>query len=855
ILCGFGDKYQQLLCILYEEFNGKPDSLYFNDGQRRIDFVLVYEDESRKETNKKGSNEKQRLVDDKLVFVKVHAPWEVLCTYAEIMHIKLPLKPNDLKTRSSAFDNFNWFTKVLQVDESIIKPEQEFFTAPFEKNRMNDFYIQDRDTFFNPATRSRIVYFILSRIMYQVRDNVKKFGINKLVSSGIYKAAFPLHDCNFSSPSEDLSCPNERYLLYREWAHPRSIYKKQPLDLIRKYYGEKIGIYFAWLGYYTQMLLLAAIVGVACFLYGYFTQDNCTWSKEVCDPDIGGQIIMCPQCDKECPFWSLNVTCESSKKLCIFDSFGTLVFAVFMGVWVTLFLEFWKRRQAELEYEWDTVELQQEEQPRPEYEAQCTHVVINEITQEEERVPFTTWGKCIRVTLCASAVFFWILLIIASVIGIIVYRLSVFVIFSVNLRKISNGTDPIQKYVTPQMATSITASLISFIIIMILNTIYEKVAIMITNFELPRTQTDYENSLTMKMFLFQFVNYYSSCFYIAFFKGKFVGYPGDPVYWLGKYRNEECDPGGCLFELTTQLIIIMGGKAIWNNIQEVLLPWVMNVFGRCNTVSGAEKITPRWEQDYHLQPMGKLGLFYEYLEMIIQFGFVTLFVASFPLAPLLALVNNILEIRVDAWKLTTQYRRMVPEKARDIGAWQPIMQGIAILAVVTNAMIIAFTSDMIPRLVYYWSFSIPPYGDHPSYTMEGYINISLSIFNTADFKSRVKESPYAGSKYYTCRYRDFRYPPGHEQEYKHNIYYWHVIAAKLAFIIVMEHIIYSVKFFISYVIPDVSKSTKSKIKRERYLTQKLLHENHLKDMTKNIGVIAEKMIGAVVDNNLRPKSD
>lgn len=57
--------------------------------------------------------------------------------------------------------------------------------------------------------------------------------------------------------------------------------------------------------------------------------------------------------------------------------------------------------------------------------------------------------------------------------------------------------------------------------------------------ELPRTQSDYENSLTMKMFLFQFVNYYSSCFYIAFFKGKFVGYPGDPVYWLGKYRNEE----------------------------------------------------------------------------------------------------------------------------------------------------------------------------------------------------------------------------------------------------------------------------------------------------------------------------
>ncbi|XP_053412690.1 anoctamin-6 [Nycticebus coucang] len=873
--CGSLESQHDFQIPEFEEFNGISDSLYFNDGQRRIDFVLVYEDESKRETNKKGTNEKQRrkrqayesnlichglqleatrsVLDDKLVFVKVHAPWEVLCTYAEIMHIKLPLKPNDLKTRSSAFGRLNWFTKILSVDESIIKPEQEFFTAPFEKNRLNDFYIIDRDSFFTPATRSRIVYFILSRVKYHVMNNVTKFGINRLVNSGIYKAAFPLHDCKFRHRSEDPSCPNERHLLYREWAHPRSIYKKQPLDLIRKYYGEKIGIYFAWLGYYTQMLLLAAIVGVACFLYGYLNQDNCTWSKEVCNPDIGGKIIMCPQCDRLCPFWKLNITCESSKKLCIFDSFGTLVFAVFMGVWVTLFLEFWKRRQAELEYEWDTVELQQEEQARPEYEARCTHVVINEITQEEERIPFTTCGKCIRITLCASAVFFWILLIIASVIGIIVYRLSVFIVFSAKLPKNLNGTDPIQKYLTPQTATSITASIISFIIIMILNTIYEKVAIMITNFELPRTQTDYENSLTMKMFLFQFVNYYSSCFYIAFFKGKFVGYPGDPVYWLGKYRNEECDPGGCLLELTTQLIIIMGGKAIWNNIQEVLLPWIMNLIGRYHRVSRSEKVTPRWEQDYHLQPMGKLGLFYEYLEMIIQFGFVTLFVASFPLAPLLALVNNILEIRVDAWKLTTQFRRLVPEKAQDIGAWQPIMQGIAILAVVTNAMIIAFTSDMIPRLVYYWSFSVPPYGDHADYTMQGYINNTLSIFNIADFRNKSKGNPYSGlGNHTTCRYRDFRYPPGHPQEYKHNIYYWHVIAAKLAFIIVMEHVIYSVKFIISYAIPDVSKLTKSKIKREKYLTQKLLHESHLKDITKNMGVIAERMT-EVVDNNLRPK--
>ena len=46
-----------------------------------------------------------------------------------------------------------------------------------------------------------------------------------------------------------------------------------------------------------------------------------------------------------------------------------------------------------------------------------------------------------------------------------------------------------------------------------------------------------------------------------------------------------------------------------------------------------------------------MGTFKDYGEMVIQFGYCTLFVAAFPLAPMLAFVNNAIEIRVDAWKL------------------------------------------------------------------------------------------------------------------------------------------------------------------------------------------------------------
>ena len=57
---------------------------------------------------------------------------------------------------------------------------------------------------------------------------------------------------------------------------------------------------------------------------------------------------------------------------------------------------------------------------------------------------------------------------------------------------------------------------------------------------------------------------------------------------------------------------------------------------------------------YNIADFGELGLLNEYLELAIQYGFITLFVAAFPLAPLFALINNVLEIRLDATKVTAR---------------------------------------------------------------------------------------------------------------------------------------------------------------------------------------------------------
>lgn len=85
---------------------------------------------------------------------------------------------------------------------------------------------------------------------------------------------------------------------------------------------------------------------------------------------------------------------------------------------------------------------------------------------------------------------------------------------------------------------------------------------------------------------------------------------------------------------------------------------------------------------------------------MIQYGFVTLFVTAFPLAPLFALLNNIVEVRYDAKKFLNNYRRPVSQTVKSIGVWLKIIDSIGKLAVVTNAFIIAFTSNFIPRVLF-----------------------------------------------------------------------------------------------------------------------------------------------------------
>ncbi|EPQ02382.1 Anoctamin-7 [Myotis brandtii] len=325
-----------------------------------------------------------------------------------------------------------------------------------------------------------------------------------------------------------------------------------------------------------------------------------------------------------------------------------------------------------------------------------------------------------------------------------------------------------------------------------------------------RTQTRFEDAFTLKVFIFQFVNFYSSPIYIGFFKGRFVGYPGS-YHTLFGVRNEECAAGGCLIELAQELLVIMVGKQIINNVQEILVPpspcclqtaeqpaggakaiflgvstsrkftgWWQKFRLRSKKrkvgASAAASQTP-WEADYELLPCE--GLFDEYLEMVLQFGFVTIFVAACPLAPLFALLNNWVEIRLDARKFVCERRRPVAERAQDVGIWFPILAGITHLAVISNHQ-----------------------GGQRWRCQE-------VICHDPHTKSHI-----------SCRYRAFREDDGH-----YSGTYWNLLAIRLAFVIVFEHVVFSIGRILDLLVPDIPESVQIKVKREYYLAKQALAEN------------------------------
>uniref|UniRef100_A0AAQ5YQ00 Anoctamin n=1 Tax=Amphiprion ocellaris TaxID=80972 RepID=A0AAQ5YQ00_AMPOC len=805
---------QLLKALTPEENTHCQNGLFFQDGQRRVDYVLTYpvkkpgggrssrqsslpmadleggalnghEDHKafrREEFEGKLRDMGLELEKEEVTkipgvgFVKIHAPWNVLCREAEFMKLKMPTKKvYEVKQSSGIVEKISSLvSKVLEPLHPQVEEHQ-----PKNIKHLSHTFSREKQHF--------------------------------LLGSGVYTAAYPLHDVS------------SIHLLYEEWANYSVFYKYQPIGLVRKYFGEKIGLYFAWLGLYTQMLIPASVVGVIVFLYGCATVDDNIPSMEICHPK--NNITMCPLCDRVCSYWKLSTACGTARASHLFDNPTTVFFSIFMALWAAMFMEHWKRRQMRLNYEWDLTGFEEEEDhPRAEYEFKVMQKSLRKDKKSHHKVSTLTCRD--RLPAYMANIVMMLLMIgvtFAIVFGVILYRISTKAALHMSSSSITRNH--------VQLTVKTTAAIINLVVILILDEVYGAVARWLTVLEIPKTDKSFEERLIFKTFILKFFNAFTPIIYIAFFRGRLV------TSHLMLFCFRSCAHGGCLMELCIQLSITMLGKQlIQNNLFEIGIPKLKKLIRFIRSKQGAfqeeerQKKLQRYETDHFLEPFA--GLTPEYMEMIIQFGFVTLFVASFPLAPLFALLNNIIEIRLDAKKFVTELRRPVAARAKDIGIWYNILKGVAKVAVIINAFVISFTSDFIPRMVYQYTYS-------PDGSMHGFVNHTLSYFNVSHFQEgkETLDPLHLGYPVEICRYKDYREPPWSATPYEISKEFWTVLAVRLAFVIVFQNIVMLMSDIVDWLIPDIPKDISLQIHKEKIL----LVDHFMKEEQRKIHILESRV--------------
>ena len=403
-----------------------------------------------------------------------------------------------------------------------------------------------------------------------------------------------------------------------------------PLDQIRNYFGESVALYWSFAQTYTRLLVIIAALGL------------------------------------------LEYTVE---QLGINYVHSNVIFALLNLLSLAVFCEVWKRRSNEHSFYWGTSGKLRLKPGRPEYRGDWREIPV---TGKAEM--FYPAIKRLKTLALVSVPVTVLCLVIAFLLMILSFQADrAMAAYLVDPETGELASDLVSKVLVnlPSVLYSLT--------IIIFNKIYFKVGRRLTVLENHRTDEQHNLHITVKLISFEFVNTFLALFYVGFYLGD-------------------------LAALRAQLFTTLITQQVVNQLQEVIVPYFLHTptsiklqFKMSAKLGINEK--PRLRQlevedvDSEEERVGQVNhdllaepldtLHDDFMELWLQFGHVFLFAAIYPLAAVIALLNNITEFYADKYKLIRLARKPRPLAVRDIGGWYLAFRLTAIISITSNCALIA----------------------------------------------------------------------------------------------------------------------------------------------------------------------
>lgn len=433
-----------------------------------------------------------------------------------------------------------------------------------------------------------------------------------------------------------------------------------PLQEIRDYYGENVAFYFGWMTCFTWTLVPMAFAGILLYF-----------------------------------FKPRGVTVDDNPLLPLYE--------VLMAFWAISFLTIWKREESEYAFMWRTHKLENSELLRPEFSGVMQP---SPVTGKAEKY-FPRWKRWLRYGLSLILTLPVLLLAVGAMLGSLNFNgyikdkdspvyIASFAYFA-EPGHIFAADNKYYGYLIPTIGHSV--------VINILNKLYRSVAQFCTDLENHRTEKDWDNSLIIKRVLFEVFDCFLPLFYIAFYQLNVVA-------------------------LRRELVGLFWGDEIRRLITESLLPYVTEKshvwkikreYARAKKGTDEKSFIPsQAQQDIVLEEYEQ---FDDYLEMVVQFGYVTLFASAFPLAAAISILFLFIEGRADLFKLLYMYQRPKVRRVSNIGVWYNVLYAMMVLSMLTNSLIVGFSSEQLAVWCPWMYETI----DNDQYIIDGYGRYVVAI--------------------------------------------------------------------------------------------------------------------------------